>query len=132
MRRDLRTYRDRLVVGERHAAWSLMARQVAHEVKNPLTPIAISIADLQRSYEQRHPEFPQILQQAVRTVGEEVESLRRLLQEFTDFARLPAPRPAPCRVGDLLVDLEALYARDVAEHRLVFAATRPEVTLVVD
>jgi len=132
MRRDLRTYRERLVVSERQAAWSYMARTVAHEVKNPLTPIAISIADLQRSYEQRRPDFPHILEQAVRTVGEEIESLKRMLQEFSDFARLPAPRPAPCSVSELLGDLEVLYARDVAEHRMTFVHPRPDVTVFAD
>jgi nitrogen fixation/metabolism regulation signal transduction histidine kinase len=132
MRHDLQSYRDRLVVSERQAAWSHMARQVAHEIRNPLTPIAISIADLQRSYQQRRPDFPQILEQAVRTVGEEVESLKQLLQEFADFARLPPPRPGPCRVGELLGDLEILYGRDVAEQRLVFAHPRPDLTFAAD
>src|SRR5262249_43820248 len=59
MRGELRGYRDRLVISERQAAWSQMAQQVAHEVRNPLTPIAISIADLKRSYDQERPEFPE-------------------------------------------------------------------------
>ncbi len=123
MRQDLTTYREKLVVSERHAAWSQMARKVAHEVKNPLTPIAISVSDLKRSYEQQRADFPAILDQAVRTIGDEVDALKRLLQEFSDFARLPAPRIAPHRVSDLMSDLETLYARDVAEGRLLF--TRP-------
>ncbi len=124
MRRDLTTYRDKLVLSERHAAWSLMARKVAHEVKNPLTPIAISVADLKRSYDLQRPDFPAILDQAVRTVGDEVESLKRLLQEFSDFARLPAPRFAPSRVSEILADLETLYGRDVAEGRLRISRPR--------
>lgn len=119
MRLDLRDYRARLVAGERQAAWSQMARKVAHEVKNPLTPIAISIADLKRSYEQGRPEFPQILDQAVRTIGEEIEALKRLLQEFSEFGRLPAPEFKQCRAGDLLADVATLYTRDVVEGRLV-------------
>ena len=60
------------IAGERQAAYGQMARKVAHEIKNPLTPIAISVADLKRSYEQQRPDFPQILDQAVRTIDEEV------------------------------------------------------------
>lgn len=118
MRTDLRDYRSRLVTSERHAAWSEMARKVAHEVKNPLTPIAISIADLKRSHDLGRPDFPQVLDQAVRTIGEEVETLKRLLQEFSDFARFPAPRFAPCAWGDLAADLRTLYASEVAAGRL--------------
>src|SRR5207244_4606665 len=95
MRRDLQSYREKLVISERQAAWSQMARKVAHEIKNPLTPIAISVADLKRSFEQKRPEFPEILAQAVKTIADEVETLKHLLQEFSDFARMPAPKLAP-------------------------------------
>ncbi len=132
MRLDLKTYREKLVVSERQAAWSQMARKVAHEVKNPLTPIAISIEDLKRSFDQKRPDFPEILNQAVRTIGEEVETLRRLLQEFSDFARIPAPRIAPCRVSQLLGDIEALYGREVSSGRLVVTRPGPEIVVPAD
>ncbi len=129
MRRDLQTYRDRLVTSERQAAWSQMARKVAHEIKNPLTPIAVSVADLKRSFEAKRADFPEILDQAARTIAEEVEALKRLLQEFSDFARFPAPRLAPCRLSDLLTDLETLYSGEVAGGRL--AIVRPERDIVL-
>jgi signal transduction histidine kinase len=94
--------------------------------------IAISVADLKRSYEQNRPDFPAILDQAVRTVEEEVDRLRRLLQEFSDYGRFPAPRLEPCRVTDLLADLQALYAREIAEGRLVVAKPAEEITLAAD
>jgi signal transduction histidine kinase len=132
MRRDLTTYRARLKTSERQAAWSQMARKVAHEVKNPLTPIAISVADLKRSFELERPDFPRVLDRAVRTIGEEVDRLKRMLQEFSDFARLPAPRLAPVHLPGLLAGLETLYGRDVAEGRLAFTRPVPEITLSAD
>ena len=132
MRRDLQTYREKLVTSERQAAWSQMARKVAHEVKNPLTPIAISIADLKRSYDQKRPDFPEILEQAVRTIGEEVETLRRLLQDFADFARIPPPRPQPCSVSPLFGDLETLYGREVSAGRLVVRRPTSEIAFTAD
>ena len=118
LRTDLRDSRDRLVVSERHAAWSQMARKVAHEVKNPLTPIAISVADLRRSYELERPDFPRILEQATRVISEEVESLKRMLNEFSEFARLPAPRFERYPVAEALAGLGALYSGDLAAGRL--------------
>lgn len=132
MRTDLRQYRERLVASERQAAWSLMARKVAHEVKNPLTPIAVSVADLKRSFDQRHPDFPRILDQAVVTIGEEIETLKRLLQEFSDYGRFPSPRFEACRLSDLFADVEALYRREVAEGRLRVAGPEGEVVLRAD
>jgi nitrogen fixation/metabolism regulation signal transduction histidine kinase len=132
MRQDLKTYRERLVTSERHAAWSQMARKVAHEVKNPLTPIAISVSDLKRSYEQQRPDFPVILDQAVKTIGEEVERLKHMLQEFSEFGRLPAPEFKDCRLGDLFADLNALYAKDVQDKRLVLSRRDPNATFTAD
>jgi two-component system nitrogen regulation sensor histidine kinase NtrY len=129
MRSDLKAYRERLLASERQAAWSQMARKVAHEVKNPLTPIAISVADLKRSYAQQRPDFPAILDQAVRTVEEEVATLRRMLQEFSDYGRFPTPRIEPCRAADLIADLEALYAPEAAAGRIEIS--RPAADLVV-
>jgi signal transduction histidine kinase len=132
MREDLGSYRDRLVTSERLAAWGQMARAVAHEIKNPLTPIAVAVADLKRSFEQKRPDFPQILEQAVRTIAAEVDALKRILQEFSEFARLPAPRFEAFRLGQALADLEALYAGEVAARRLEFAPPEGDVDLVAD
>lgn len=118
MRQDLRSYRERLVVSERQAAWSQMARKVAHEVKNPLTPIAVSVADLKRSYDAGRSDFPAILDQAVRTIGEEVETLKRLLQEFSEFGRFPPPRIEPSRWAGIAADIEILYGKEIAAGRL--------------
>ncbi len=130
MRGDLRGYRERLVASERQAAYGQMARKVAHEIKNPLTPIAVSVADLKRSYEQRRPDFPQILDQAVRTIDEEVGALKRLLKEFSDFGRFPHPAFAPCDVGALLDDVGALFAHEARAGRLEVAG--PGAPLVAE
>jgi nitrogen fixation/metabolism regulation signal transduction histidine kinase len=105
---------------------------VAHEVKNPLTPIAVSVADLKRSYEQQRPDFPAVLDQAVRTISEEVAALKRLLQEFSDFARLPAPRLARCEVAALLAGVGALYVSDAARGRLHVVSPVGALTIRAD
>ncbi len=132
MRRDLVGYREKLRTSERQAAWSQMALKVAHEIKNPLTPIAVSVADLKRSYEQQRPDFPQILDQAVRTIGDEIQTLKLLLQEFSEFGTFPKPRPAPCNASDLMGDLKALYGRELAEGRLALTGPVADLTFTAD
>lgn len=132
MRQDLTTYRDKLVLSERHAAWSEMAKKVAHEVKNPLTPIAVSVADLKRSYDLKREDFPAILDQAVRTVGEEVDSLKRMLQEFSDFARLPAPALEASSVTGILTDVETLYRHEADEGRFQVSLPSPDLKATLD
>ncbi|HET9250593.1 MAG TPA: ATP-binding protein [Candidatus Eisenbacteria bacterium] len=132
MRQDLTTYRERLVTSERQAAWSQMARAVAHEVKNPLTPIAVSVADLKRSYDAKREDFPEILDQSVRTISEEIHALERLLREFSDFARLPEPRLAPVKVADLWGDLRTLYGRETEAGRLRFDPAGSDLVFSAD
>ena len=132
MRADLGDYRERLVTSERQAAWGQMARMMAHEIKNPLTPIAVSVADLKRSFERGRQDFPEILDQAARTIEAEVEALKRILQEFSDFARLPPPALAPFRISDLLNELAILYGREVAGQRLVLPSLARDITLTAD
>ncbi len=125
MRVDLRAYRENLRASERQAAYGQMARRVAHEIKNPLTPIALSVAGLQRAWQQGHEGFPEALDQAVRTVGEEVARLKALLQEFAELGRFPPPRPEDLDAGELLADLAALHAHDVGSGRLRFERPEP-------
>jgi nitrogen fixation/metabolism regulation signal transduction histidine kinase len=130
MRHDLRTYRENLRASERQAAYGQMARKVAHEIKNPLTPIALSVEGLKRSYDQKHPDFGATLDEAVRTIAEEVQRLKALLQEFNDLGRFPAPRPVPLVVAELMRDFETLFHHEVAAGRLAFELP-PAVTRFV-
>ena len=132
MRHDLRTYRDHLRASERQAAYGQMARKVAHEIKNPLTPIALSVQGLKRSYDQKHPDFGATLDEAVRTVGEEVQRLKALLQEFNELGRFPPPRPVPFVVGDLMGDLRTLFHHEVVAGRLTFDLPPVVMPIVAD
>ena len=132
MRNDLRNYREHLRASERQAAYGQMARTVAHEIKNPLTPIALSVQGLKRAYDQGHPDFAATLDDAVRTVGEEVQRLKQLLQEFNDLGRFPPPRPIPFVAGDLLSDLRTLFHHEVVAGRIAFDTPGVVLPLVAD
>lgn len=127
MRADLRDYRDRILATERQAAWGVMARTVAHEIRNPLTPIAVSISDLKRSYAAQREDFAAVLEQAVKTIDAEVRSLNRLLSEFAELGQFPAPVLETVDLADVLADLAALYRTEVTSGRLI--VSRPEAPL---
>ena len=96
MAADLQAYRTRLVETERLSAFTTMARKVAHEIKNPLTPIKIAIQDLRKSYSISDPNFASDFERSTRTVLAEVGSLTKIVDEFSEFARFPAPKPELC------------------------------------
>ncbi len=99
MVKDIRSSRDRIEYLQRMAAWQEMARRLAHEIKNPLTPIQLAVQDLHERYSGDDPRFAKRLKDARDIVEEEVHTLRRLVTEFSDFARLPVPELA---VSDLV------------------------------
>jgi nitrogen fixation/metabolism regulation signal transduction histidine kinase len=81
--------RARIEYLQRISAWQEMARRLAHEIKNPLTPIQLAVQDIHRRYEGGDPEYKKLLDTTLEVVEDEVGTLRRLVGEFSDFARLP-------------------------------------------
>lgn len=104
---------------ERIAAWQEIARHLAHEIKNPLTPIRTSITNLRLALEKAPQKFPEIFMESSESVLEEVEKLRRLADEFSRFARLPAPELRPGNLNDLIQKCLVLY-RDQDNLQLQF------------
>jgi nitrogen fixation/metabolism regulation signal transduction histidine kinase len=112
---DLAAQRDELVRLERVAAWRDLARRLAHEIKNPLTPIQLAVQQLGEKLPAdpgSSPEYRKLMTECVAIVDEEVEALRRLVKEFSEFARLPKPEPAPGDVGVLLDEMVKLYGAE--------------------
>ena len=109
MMEDLKTSKEKLVIAERIAAWQDIARRLAHEIKNPLTPIQMAMDTLRKSYKKQHPEFPEILEESTATVLEEADRLRRIVAEFSDFARMPKPELGRIDLNDVTSSALALY-----------------------
>jgi signal transduction histidine kinase len=99
---DLDRQRRDLERSNRLAAWAEMARQVAHEVKNPLTPIQLSAEHLLRVWRDRAPDFGATLEACTGTILRQVRTLRGIVTEFSAFARPPAPEPEPADLGPLV------------------------------
>jgi two-component system nitrogen regulation sensor histidine kinase NtrY len=112
-----------LAQAEKKAAWQEVARRMAHEVKNPLTPIKLTAQRLARREREGRLE-PQAVTEGAETILAEVESLARLVDSFTTFAKLPAPQPSQCDACELLRQVYALYAssQEKADFELLLPA----------
>jgi two-component system nitrogen regulation sensor histidine kinase NtrY len=113
MTRDLREAKDRLLQAERVAAWQDVAKSLAHEIKNPLTPIQMSVETLRKTWTVKHASFDEIFEESTRTVLEEVQRLKRIVGEFSQFARMPAPERRPCDLNEIVESALSLYRGSV-------------------
>ncbi len=99
MVREIRDRGARIVYLEKISSWQDIARRLAHEIKNPLTPIQLAVQQLASRYRGDDPRFQGLLDDVVAIVREEVETLRRLVSEFSEFARLPEVAAEPTDLG---------------------------------
>ena len=98
-----------LVRAQKAAAWREVARRLAHEIKNPLTPIQLCAERLRRHFTQAPEPTRGLVEECTTTIVGEVESLKGLVDEFSQFARMPAPRAVPTDLHALLEDALGLY-----------------------
>ncbi|HKB58936.1 MAG TPA: ATP-binding protein [Gallionellaceae bacterium] len=99
-----------LLQAERQAAWGEVARRLAHEIKNPLTPIQLSAERLQHKLSEKLDEQDaQMLQRATRTIVSQVTALKNMVVEFADYARAPSPKMTPVDMHQLLQEVLGLY-----------------------
>jgi len=109
MMEDLRSSKERLVIAERIAAWQEIARRLAHEIKNPLTPIQMAMDTLRKSWKKQHPSFGEILEESTTTVMQEADRLKHIVSEFSGFARMPKPEFQRLDLNELVRSALALY-----------------------
>lgn len=91
------------------AAWREVARRIAHEIKNPLTPIQLSAQRLRRKQEKNSPDLDAVLQECTATIINEVEGMKRLVNEFSQFAKMPDAQPAPNDLHEIVAEVSNLY-----------------------
>jgi nitrogen fixation/metabolism regulation signal transduction histidine kinase len=98
-----------LVRAQRQAAWSEVARQIAHQIKNPLTPIRLAAERMARHVERGADDLKEVVPQGCRAIVEHVQSMQEMVDAFSRYARLPATSRRPTRVGELARQAAALY-----------------------
>ncbi|MDE2887639.1 MAG: ATP-binding protein [Gemmatimonadota bacterium] len=109
MAEDLTQNRRQRLEAEKIAAWREIARRLAHEIKNPLTPIQLTVQQIRDKYPGNDPAYTRLVHDCTEIVTEEVESLRKLVQEFADFARMPSLSLGRHSLNDVITDIVRLY-----------------------
>jgi two-component system, NtrC family, nitrogen regulation sensor histidine kinase NtrY len=102
MTRQLAEQRERLVQTERVAAWRELARRLAHELKNPLFPLQLTVENLQRAREQASDQFDEVFFESTTTLRAELENLKTIVSRFSDFAKMPPPEFERVDVNELV------------------------------
>lgn len=123
MTEQLIEHRDRMIQAERVAAWRELARRLAHELKNPLFPLQITIENLQRARET--PQFDEVFRESTTTLLAELENLKTIVGRFSDFAKMPAPELEPVDLNRVVREVVKLF--DAQIH----APGRPPVEVIL-
>ena len=120
-----------LVQAQKLAAWSEAARRIAHEIKNPLTPIQLSAERISRKYRQGDADTSQAIEEGTKIIVSEVSQLKRMVDEFSRFARMPAVHLRHARLAEILEQAASLY-RDHKAGVTVRVEVDPELEMLLD
>jgi two-component system nitrogen regulation sensor histidine kinase NtrY len=112
-----------LVDAQRTSAWADVARRIAHEIKNPLTPIQLSAERIRRRYGKRVEDDREVFDRCIETIVRQVSDIGRMVDEFSTFARMPKPRMETIDLREAL--REAVFMREMGDHGIDFAAEIP-------
>jgi nitrogen fixation/metabolism regulation signal transduction histidine kinase len=110
MTEQLANQRERLVQSERVAAWRELARRLAHELKNPLFPLQLTVENLVRARQLAAVEFDEVFNESTQTLSMEIGNLKKIIGRFSDFSKMPKPELERIDAKDLVERARALYA----------------------
>ena len=115
---ELVAQRERLVQAERVAAWRELARRLAHELKNPLFPLQITVENMLRARDRSPEQFDEVFREGTATLLAELAQLKQIVGRFSDFAKMPAPLVQPVEFNALVGDTLKLFAGQLAQARV--------------
>lgn len=112
MVKDLKKSHNRVAEMEREAAWKEMAKQVAHEIKNPLTPMKLSVQQLIQAKKDDHPKFDEMFSKVTGTVIDQIEILKNIASEFSHFARMPIANLEKVNLSESISEALELFSNE--------------------
>jgi signal transduction histidine kinase len=126
MTEQLLEQRDRTLQAERVASWRELARRLAHELKNPLFPLQITIENLQRARDQHPDQFDEVFRESTATLLAELQQLKQIIAQFSDFAKMPKPEIETVDANSVVRDVLKLFEAQFQ------ANGRPQIESVLD
>jgi two-component system, NtrC family, nitrogen regulation sensor histidine kinase NtrY len=115
---ELLDHRERLVQTERVAAWRELARRLAHELKNPLFPLQLTVENLLRAREQGQAEFDETFHESAGTLLSEIQNLKTIIARFSDFSKMPQPHFQSVPLGEVVEEAVKLHQAQLAEAKI--------------
>jgi nitrogen fixation/metabolism regulation signal transduction histidine kinase len=115
MTRELLAQREHLVQAERVAAWRELARRLAHELKNPLFPLQLTVENLLRARQQSPQQFEEIFQESSSTLLAEITNLKAIISRFSEFSRMPQPQFQEVKLNDVVQNVGRLFQAQLSE-----------------
>ncbi|MCD4694822.1 MAG: hypothetical protein K8S16_01175 [Bacteroidales bacterium] len=113
---ELATSATLLAKSERESAWREMAKQIAHEIKNPLTPMKLSVQYLQKAYDEKAPDWDKRLKRFTQTIVEQIDSLSIIASEFSDFAKMPKSKFDKTDINEVIKNVIGLFKNTSRIH----------------
>jgi len=123
---------DKLKASERESAWRDMAKQVAHEIKNPLTPMKLSIQYLQHSYKRNPEKIEPLLKRVTATLVEQIDTLSHIASEFSTFAKMPKAENQRIVINNLVQNIFSLFRNNDNDHSLSLHLPDEQYTVFAD
>jgi two-component system nitrogen regulation sensor histidine kinase NtrY len=120
MTRDLIEHRERLVQSERVAAWRELARRLAHELKNPLFPLQLTVENLMRSREQSPQDFEETFRESASTLLSEIANLKSIINRFSEFSKMPHPQLREVSLRELVSAVLHVYEAQLEKMKITF------------
>jgi two-component system, NtrC family, nitrogen regulation sensor histidine kinase NtrY len=118
MTTELLGQKERLIQAERVAAWRELARRLAHELKNPLFPLQLTVENMVRARQQLPQEFDDIFRESSRTLLAEIASLKEIVGKFSDFSKMPSPQFRAVQVNDVIRSVAQLFQPQMDQARI--------------
>jgi len=123
MTEDLLQQKDRAVQAERVAAWRELARRLAHELKNPLFPLQVTVENLMRAKEKSPEMFEEVFHESTATLLAEINNLKTIIGRFSEFSKMPQPQRQPTQVNDVLRSVLRVFQAQLQEDSRITVHT---------
>ena len=132
MTEDLLQQKERTLQAERVAAWRELARRLAHELKNPLFPLQVTVENLMRAKEKSPEMFEEVFHEGTATLLAEINNLKTIIGRFSEFSRMPQPQRRPTQVNDVLRSVLRVFQAQLQENKQItvrtdLAASLPDI-----